>query len=273
MREEKDTVKDPLQNVDPRSIGLRDAVNSGWYQRETGELLKGFPIDSQDIVLDVGCGEGLSILFCANQGAHVVFTDVSPKKIEHLREKAQRYPARKVEAYVSDSLPLPLADGYVTKVLAMDMLEHTEDPAAIMAELYRVGKPGAKYLISVPDHRSELLQKPFASASYFAPPNHIQLFDKKRLSDLVESVGMVVESHTTWGFYWVMWMSIYWCLNSHDMQGEIIEKISTPPYHKTLLNWAKTWDEIMKIPNIQPMVDSFNRELPKSQAVIARKPA
>ncbi len=271
-REEKETAKDSLQGVDPRVVGYRDAVNSGWYQRETGELLKGFPIEPQDTVLDVGCGEGLSILFCANQGAHVVFTDVNPRKIEHLKEKAQRSPARKVEAYVSDSLPLPIPDGYATKVLAMDMLEHTEDPAAIVKELYRVGKPGAQYLISVPGHRSELLQKPFASSNYFTPPNHIQVFDKKRLLDLVESAGMVVESYTTWGFYWVMWMSIYWCLNAHEVQGEIMERISKPPYHGALMNWAKTWDEILKLPDVQPMLDSFNRELPKSQAVIARKP-
>lgn len=257
--------------VDPRNVGFQDAFNSGWYQRETGELLKGFQIAPHDTVLDVGCGEGLAALFCASQGAHVVFTDVDPDKIERLREKALRSQARKVEGYVSDSMPLPLSDGYANKVLSMEMLEHTEDPEAVVRELFRVGKPGAQYLITVPDERSEALQKPFASANYFERPNHIQLFDKNRFCSLVESAGLVIERHMTWGFYWVMWMSIFWSVPAQEAEGETVGMI-TPPYHDALQRWTDTWNEIMKIPTAQSMVDAFNQTLPKAQAIIARKP-
>jgi ubiquinone/menaquinone biosynthesis C-methylase UbiE len=257
--------------VDPRRIGFLDAVNSGWYQRETGELLEGFKIDPEDTVLDVGCGEGLATLFCASQGAHLVFTDVDPEKVDILREKAMRSKARKVEAYVSDSTPLPLADQYASKIMAMEMLEHTEKPEAILAELYRVGKPGAQYLITVPEERSEVLQKTFADPSYFAPPNHIQIFNKNRFCDLVSASGLTIERYTTWGFYWVMWMSIFWSLPDQAPERETLSLVS-PPYHPALQSWSNTWNEIMKIPNGQSMVDAFNRALPKAQAVIARKP-
>jgi 2-polyprenyl-3-methyl-5-hydroxy-6-metoxy-1,4-benzoquinol methylase len=257
--------------ADPRKVGFQDAFNSGWYQRETGELLQGFKIVPEDTVLDVGCGDGLATLFCASQGAHVVFSDVDERKIENLKEKALRSKARKVEAHVSDSTPLPLADAYASKVLAMEMLEHTEDPEAIVCELVRVGKPGAQYLITVPDERSEALQQPFASARYFEQPNHIQVFDKKHFCDLVESSGLVIEKYTTWGFFWVMWMSIFWIVPDQPAEGETMGMI-TPPYHDALQRWADTWNEIMKLPNAQSMADAFNRTLPKAQAVIARKP-
>jgi len=262
---------DKEEPADPKKVGFQDAFNSGWYQRETSELLKGFKITPEDTVLDVGCGEGLATLFCASQGAHVVFTDVDEGKIDQLKDKALRSKARKVEALVSDSMPLPLADEYASKILAMEMLEHTKDPEAIVRELVRVGKPGAQYLITVPDKRSEDLQEPFASTQYFERPNHIQVFDKKDFCDLVKSAGLVIENYTTWGFFWVMWMSIFWIVPAQESDGETMGMIH-PPYHKALQRWAETWNEIMKLPDAQSMVDAFNRTLPKAQAVIARKP-
>jgi ubiquinone/menaquinone biosynthesis C-methylase UbiE len=257
--------------VDPRKIGRKDAINSGWYQQETGELLNGFKIKKEDTVLDVGCGKGMATLFCANQGAHVVFTDVKKEKIDLLKKTVLRTKARKIEAFVSDSMPLPIDDNYATKILAMEMLEHTEDPEAIVQELFRVGKPGAQYLITVPDKRSEILQKPFACNNYFSSPNHIQLFDKKRFLALMDAVGLVVEKHVTWGFFWVMWMSIFWALQEEEFEGEILDKIG-PHNHVALQSWTNTWNEIMKIPNSQSMMKAFNQTLPKAQAVIARKP-
>ena len=147
------------KNVDPRICGLLDAVRRGWYQLETGELFIGFKVTRDDIVLDVGCGEGNAMLFCAKQGAHVVFSDVDATKIKALTEKANETKARKVEGFVSDTTPLPLPDEYATKILSTEMLEHTSNPEIILAELVRVGKPGAQYLITVPDSRSEMLQK------------------------------------------------------------------------------------------------------------------
>ena len=87
------------KNVDPRICGLLDAVRRGWYQLGTGELFPGFKVTSDDIVLDAGCGEGNAILFCAKQGAHVVFSDVDATKIKALIQKANESPARKVEGF------------------------------------------------------------------------------------------------------------------------------------------------------------------------------
>ncbi|MGV8495600.1 class I SAM-dependent methyltransferase, partial [Pseudomonas aeruginosa] len=55
--------------VDPYMLGLRDAVLSGWFNQETDELFSGFPISAEDTVLDVGCGDGGNVHFCAMRGA------------------------------------------------------------------------------------------------------------------------------------------------------------------------------------------------------------
>ena len=136
-------VASPPEYVDSRDCGLVDAVQSGWFLNASDELFSGFAISAEDVVLDVGCGAGGASLFSAQRGAHVVFSDEVAEKIEALREKLTRTPARAVEGLVSDSNPLPLADAYATRVIALEVLEHVDDPAAMIPDLVRVGRPGA----------------------------------------------------------------------------------------------------------------------------------
>jgi len=246
-------------------------VKRGWYQSETGELFIGFKVSADDIVLDAGCGDGGAILFCARQGAHVIFSDIDALKIRNLTERAKKTNARKVEGFVSDTLPLPLPDGYVTKILSMEMLEHTSHPEKILAELVRVGKPGAQYLITVPDARSESLQKPFANPAYFLEPNHIQIYDEASFVRLVENSGLKVERYDTWGFYWTVFMSLFWIVHKQEcLSGAILDYIK-PPYHPVLQGWSNTWAGLMKLDGAEKLLESYDQYLPKAQLIIARK--
>lgn len=106
-----------------------------------------------------------------------------------------------MEGLVSDTNPLPLADEYASVILAMEILEHTRRPETIMRELVRVGRPGARYFISVPDEQSERIQDDLAPAAYFKEPNHIQRFSKDDFIRLIEGEGLIVERYFTWGFF------------------------------------------------------------------------
>ncbi len=259
------------KDVDPRICGLLDAVRRGWYQLETGELFIGFKVNRDDIVLDVGCGEGNAILFCAKQGAHVVFSDIDAAKIKALIEKAKETKARKVEGFVSDTKSLPLPCEYATKILSMEMLEHTLNPENILAELVRVGKPGAQYLITVPDSRSEMLQRPVAKPVYFSEPNHIQIFDKEDFVRLVENAGLKVERYDTWGFYWTVFMSLFWIVHQKEsFDGAVLDYIK-PPYHPVLQSWSNTWAGLMELNGSEKLLESFDKYLPKTQVIVARK--
>jgi len=258
-------------DVDPRICGLSDAVRRGWYRVETGELFAGFQVTGDDVVLDVGCGEGNAVLFCARLGAHVVFSDVDPAKVAALIQRAHESPAKRVEGFVSDSMPLPLPDEYATKIMSTEMLEHTSYPEKILRELVRVGKPGAKYLITVPDARSEALQKPVAQPGYFSEPNHIQIFDRESFVRLVEASGLKVERYDTWGFFWTVFMSLFWIVKrSEGVNGAVLDSIK-PPYHRVLQSWSNTWAQLMELEGSEKLMESFDQYLPKTQVIIARK--
>lgn len=260
--------------VDSRDCGLVDAVQSGWFLNPSDELFSGFAIGPQDVVLDVGCGAGGATLFCANRGAHVVFTDVVADKIEALRQRLEQTPARAVEGLVSDSSPLPLADGYVSRVIALEMLEHVEEPAAVLRELVRVGRPGALYLLAVPDPVGEHIQQDCAPAHYFQQPNHIHIFEREAFAHLVEDAGLVIERRSSYGFYWSMWMLIYWAqlgASGQELAGETHDVVH-PPYVPLLDDWASLWHRLIQMPEFGPIKQHLDRLMPKSQVIVARKP-
>jgi len=267
----KELLMSDQKDIDPRICGLLDAVRRGWYKLETGELFIGFKVTSDDIVLDAGCGEGNAILFCAKQGAHVIFSDVDATKVNMLTERVKETKARKVESFISDTMQLHLPDQYATKILSTEMLEHTTSPEKIMAELVRVGKGGAQYLITVPDSRSEMLQKPVANPVYFSEHNHIQLFDKENFIRLVENSGLKVERYDTWGFYWTVFMSLFWIVHQQEnFNSPILDSIK-PPYHPVLQSWSNTWAGLMELNGSEKLLESFDKYLPKTQVIVARK--
>ncbi|QQD23733.1 methyltransferase domain-containing protein [Venatoribacter cucullus] len=259
---------------DSRDVGLKDAVRAGWYQNDQNELFRGFPISAGDTVVDVGCGAGGATLFCARTGAHVVYCDIGQDSIDRLTEKVKETPARSHQGVVTNCMPLPLESNLATRVISMEMLEHVDDPAAVMAELARIGKPGALYLISVPDAASENLQKPFAPPEYFQKPNHIHIFSKEKLANLVTEAGLEVIDHTGYGFFWNIWICLLWACDkaAKTPARETSHNGVQPPFYPILDDWASIWDRLISLPEAEPIRKALDEALPKSQIVIARKP-
>ncbi|WP_211470175.1 class I SAM-dependent methyltransferase [Collimonas humicola] len=263
--------------VDSRVCGFIDTVQSGWFQSDSGELLKGFPIAPADVVLDVGCGEGGATLFAARCGAHVIFSDTDADQVARLAANVANSPARGYQALVGDTNPLPLADGSVSRIVAMEMLEHVDDPAQVLAELVRVGQPGALYLLTVPDPVGEGLQKQLAPPSHFQKPNHIHVFERDAFAALVTGAGLEIEQRHASGFFWSIWMCLYWADYWADKSGadsaEGATRDNIKPPHSPLLNeWASTWYQLISLPEGARIKQVLDSVMPKSQAIIARKP-
>lgn len=266
--------QEPYEYIDPRDCGLFDAAQSGWYQNDSGELFSGFLISPEDVVLDVGCGAGGATLWAARQGAHVIFTDVVEAKIEELRHKVQDTPARAAQGIVCDSVPLPLPAGTASRVIALEVLEHVDNPVQMLQELVRVGQPGALYLLSVPDARGENIQKTIAPDAYFSPPNHIHIFEREEFSRLVKEAGLEIERHTTYGFFWSVWTMLYWAWaksNGVELRGESLDVVN-PPYPPLLNDWTRVWHTLIKMPESAQLKQALDELLPKSQVILARKP-
>jgi 2-polyprenyl-6-hydroxyphenyl methylase / 3-demethylubiquinone-9 3-methyltransferase len=97
---------------------------------------------AQARVLDVGCGAGFLSNHLAAQGFDVTGVDASPGSLD---VAARHDPTGKAQYVLGDALSLPFAAASFDVVCAMDFLEHVEDPAAVVAEISRVLKPGGLF--------------------------------------------------------------------------------------------------------------------------------
>ena len=260
--------------VPSRYAGLVDAVQSGWFNQESSELFRGFAIAAEDVVLDFGCGEGAAGLFSAQRGAHIVLADIDPKAIAALEVRIrQEANPRKIESLITDTTPLSLPDNYASKIVCMEVLEHIEQPLDVLSELVRVGQPGAQYLLSVPGARGEHMQKRVAPESYFRQPNHLHIFERDDFVGLVEDSGLVVEEYAQSGFFWVMWMNLFWASEAAEgktLEGPIRDKI-VPPFDSNLERWASLWLKLISTPQGRNFKEEMDTLLPKNQIILARK--
>jgi SAM-dependent methyltransferase len=246
----------------PNDPTLKDANLSGWFKHDSGELFEGFPINSEDSVLDIGCGDGPFSSFCAERGAEVIFADINAEKVAAIESMLKNSAARAIQGLVTDAKPIPLPDGRVNKIIAMEVLEHVEDPAQFMRELVRVAKPGAQFLITVPDPLGESVQKKLAPDEYFEHPNHIRVFQRDEFARLIEDAGLIIERRADYGFYWSIWWFFFWACKQ-DL---------SPPWHPLLESWTNTWSMLLSTPDGPRIKKALDEAMPKSQAIIARKP-
>jgi SAM-dependent methyltransferase len=253
----------PKANVDSFNVGLREACLEGWFDNDTRTIFPGINVSASDVVLDLGCGDGGIVSFCARAGADIIVADIDAGKVESTRQRLSTLPAKSVRTLVTNAAPLQLDDNTASRVICTEVLEHVDNPAGVVAELVRVGRPGAQYLISVPDASAELVQKPVAAESYYQKPNHIHIFQRDEFRALLENAGLVIESHSMSSFYWAVWWSFFWLCGQRDFRG---------PAHPLLASWAQTWDLLMDMPNGLTLKRELDKQLAKAQIIVARKP-
>jgi len=102
-------------------------------------------------VLEVGCGPGhLSVRLARRHGLEMTGLDLDPAMIERARANADRTmdgEVRRRSFVVGDVASLPFPDGTFDLVVSTMSMHHWTDPAAGLAEMARVLRPGARALV------------------------------------------------------------------------------------------------------------------------------
>ena len=252
--------------IAPR-VGLRDRQYEGWFNGNTGELAPGVRVRSCDTIIDVDCGDGGFIGFCARQGAEVIFIDLDEPRLRATERRVKDSAARAYRAIHCDCDPIPLADATGDLVICTEVLEHVADPVQFLGELIRITKPGAKLLLTVPDARSEQFVGATAPPQYFQHPNHIRIFTSQEFEQLVSDAGLVIESHQYMGCFWSIYWPLSWLTAEPGSEGLPIDN-----QHPITDHWTRLWHEVQQHPEGYRIRDALNLLLPKSQSILAIKP-
>ncbi|SCL69603.1 Methyltransferase domain-containing protein [Micromonospora citrea] len=100
-------------------------------------------------VLEVGCGAAAAARWLAAQGARPVAMDLSAGMLRHAALAAGRTGVR-VPLVQGDALALPFADAaFDTACTAFGAIPFVADSAAAMREVFRVLRPGGRWVFSV----------------------------------------------------------------------------------------------------------------------------
>lgn len=136
--------------MDPRIYRqLHEIEESHWWfrgrRRIVAATFERFGIRGRAI-LDVGCGAGtnLDLLRTINPGSAIVGIDIEhePLRLCSL--------GRSVPVSQADVAQLPFAASAFDVITALDTLEHVRDDARVLAELFRVCRPGGAVVLTVP---------------------------------------------------------------------------------------------------------------------------
>lgn len=142
-------------------------------------------------VLEVGVGTGIS-LDAYPPYVHVVGIDPSPDMLEQAKTKARDNDWRHVELHQGSGLDLELASESFDVVCAFHVVTVVPDPSRLMAEMYRVCKPGG--LIVIINHlRSENPVLGFLVGIANPLTKHLGWTTRLRYRDLIKGVPLKIE--------------------------------------------------------------------------------
>lgn len=139
-----------------------DELRAGYFTEEMRDAaIARADLSPDDVVVDVGTGTGFVIQGLAPRVAKVYGFDASPEMLDVARRNLARFD--KVELQVAPGQKLPLPDSSVDAAFGNMYLHHAPDPAAAIAELARVLRPGGKLVLTDLDaHDQEWMREEMA---------------------------------------------------------------------------------------------------------------
>jgi len=145
-------------------------------------------------VLDVGCSSGYLARPLAERGNTIVGLELDPEAARAAEEFCELVLVGDVE-----TMDLPLEPGSFDVVLGGDVIEHLRDPAAALARLRPLLRPGGRVVLSTPNVANWAIRLSLLSGRWrytdrgILDRSHTHLFTRATLAETLERAGYQVE--------------------------------------------------------------------------------
>ena len=117
--------------------------------RTEGHILK--ELDELDVkdksVLEIGLGQGADSMQLINRSAIYHGIDLTEESVRRVKERFQLFDKHYREVQVANAEQIPYSDNYFDLVYSHGVIHHSPRIESIVAEIYRVLKPGGQAVI------------------------------------------------------------------------------------------------------------------------------
>lgn len=161
-----------------------------WHWRRFSEVSK-VVTPVKGAVLDIGCHSGnFTQVILAKVGSQQIYgVDISKIAIDLIQKRIPQG-----NFYNTDASVLPFKNNFFEAVFCLEMLEHVDDPAAVLNEAKRVMKKGAYGVILVPTDNN-LFKAVWALWTMYYPlwkHAHVQSFRGSQVEKYLKKNGFKI---------------------------------------------------------------------------------
>jgi cyclopropane fatty-acyl-phospholipid synthase-like methyltransferase len=149
-------------------------------------------VSGDDRVLDVGSGQGdlAAAIVSAHPQAAVQGLELSASGVSIASQHVPSATFHQVDL-LTDGTALPHLIGWANKIVCAEVLEHLDSPKVLLTNALQYASPGARVVVTVPAGPRTAFDK------YIGHRRH---YTRSSLRELMESVGLAVESVEAAGF-------------------------------------------------------------------------
>ncbi|HQU85466.1 MAG TPA: methyltransferase domain-containing protein [Pyrinomonadaceae bacterium] len=149
---------------------LRNTISTFEKYRQNGRFL------------DVGCGAGILLETAREKGWQAEGMEVSEPAVNHLREKGFQI----FQGFLSEA---DYPENHFDVVTMTEVIEHVDNPKEVLREIARILRPNGLLWMTTPHANGLSIKLLGAKWSVVCPPEHLHLFSKKGLNDLLNEAG------------------------------------------------------------------------------------
>lgn len=153
-------------------------------------------LNKSDIVLDLGCGNGQSIVKSSRYCKNILGVEFNPILLEEAASSIKKNNIKNVILQKGNlEEKLPFKSKQFNKVILLDVLEHLNNRDLILKEIKRVLKPKQTFILGVPNSQTswKKLQRSIGISS-FSDPDHKIEFSEKEIKNILKTYGFKIIS-------------------------------------------------------------------------------
>ena len=123
------------------SSAITDAGLTQRFVTALGEAIRGS-------VLDVACGPGILSAAIARTAREVVAFDLTPEMLKKAKQRCSEAGLTNVGFLEGNATGLPFVNGAFDAVVTRLSVHHFDQPGRVMAEIFRVLRPGGSFVVA-----------------------------------------------------------------------------------------------------------------------------